>query len=136
MRRLVRLISRLIRSKTIQVINQKKIKFQPKRAANNPKVQLTPLPPLKFKKMENIWPIIGENERINFSVKEKVVNENIVVMKMYDLRKSSKPTTKNPLTKPSFLATLVAPILPLPNCRMSIWFNLPTRYPNGMLPIR
>lgn len=97
--------------------------FQPKIAANKPKVVPTPLPPLNLSQIGKMWPIMGDRVIISFMGREKSLRLKTTKTNKYDFKKSKRPT-KKPLDSPNLRKTLVAPMLPLPNWRMSFFFDL------------
>jgi len=112
------------------------------RAIKTPKVVATPLPPLKFRKILNVWPkMLARPIIIHNASSEKACE--LLAIKSETAAAGMNPfnvsiiKTLIPAGLPNTLKALVAPTFPEPNLRISIPLKtLPNRYAVGIEPIR
>ena len=100
-----------------------KMGFTPK---TTPALVATALPPLNFKYIGYTWPSIANKPTISPLVKNVLIGpstctgnqigKNTVIKPL----KISKKVTTNPAGLPNTLKLFVAPVLPLPNCLISL----------------
>lgn len=122
---------------TIKIANQVKItklkiNFMPVismlNPANTPKVVATPLPPLNFKNIVQLWPQIQLRPMmirniscgINVILADKMLPKNTTVRRPLSI---SKINTAMPGPLPKTLSALVAPTFLEPKLRISMPFN-------------